>query len=49
MEKPIRTPRKDASRHPLQPCLQERKPYPIVNDVRRQLGWGLVDPAHKGR
>lgn len=27
---------------------QPRKPQPSANDIRRQLGWGLIDISRKG-
>lgn len=48
MEKPARAPDKRDPRPVLQPPLHERSAPLSTKDIRRQLGWGLVEAMHKG-
>lgn len=48
MEKPARVTEKKEPRHIVQPRLQERKTPQSTPDIRRELGWGLVEGMHKG-
>jgi hypothetical protein len=48
MEKPAKKLRKEEPRPTVQPLLQERRATTSDKDIRRQLGWGLVEFAQKG-
>lgn len=48
MEKPAKAPHKSEPRQPVQPCLHEHRQASSLKDIRRQLGWGLIEVTHKG-
>lgn len=48
MEKSVNALRKTEPRPIVQPGLPEARQAPSLKDIRRQLGWGLVEIAHKG-
>jgi hypothetical protein len=47
MEKSAKAVPKDELRHLVQPDLHERKRTPSSKDIRRQLGWDLIEMEHK--
>lgn len=48
MEKPAKFSPRATPRQTAQPCPAPHSPSSYLKDIRRQLGWGLVEQARKG-